>query len=70
MIVDNNVIDAVPLGDLLMALMAAFIVSNICYPKGCTNLYSFLQATILRYRPQNAALSVKYLLAQINAHGH
>lgn len=45
-IVDKRVIDQVEVIDIPCALMAAFFVYNICYPKGCANLYTFLEITV------------------------
>ena len=68
LVVDSHVIDEVPIGDLPFALMAAYFVFNICYPKGCNNFFSFLEIVVLNYCPEKASPSVKYLLAKINAH--
>ena len=67
LVVDSHVIDEVPIDDLPFALMAAYFVFNICYPKGCNNFYSFLEILVLNYSPEKASPSVKHLLAKINA---
>ena len=41
LVVDKQVIDEVPIDNLPFALMAAFFVYNICYPKGCNNFLFF-----------------------------
>ena len=41
LIVDKQIIDQVSLSSLPYALMSAFFVYNIYYPKGCTNFYTF-----------------------------
>ena len=41
---------------------------NICYPKGCNNFYPFLEIVVLKFSPEKASPSVKYLLAKISAH--
>ena len=41
--------------DIPYILMAAFFVYNICYPKGCINFYSFLEAVLLKFRSDKAS---------------
>ena len=47
LIVDKLVIDELNMDDLPFTLLAAFFVYNICYPKGCTNFYTFLEILLL-----------------------
>jgi len=68
LVIDNRVIDEVSFVDLPIALMAAYFVFDICYPKGCNNFYMFLEIVVLKYSSEKASPSVKYLLAKINAH--
>lgn len=68
LVVDKQVIDEVSFIDIPFVLMAAFFVYNICYPKGCNNFYSFLEIVTLRYSPEKASTSVKYLLTRISSH--
>lgn len=67
LVVDNHIVDEVPITDLPLALMAAYFVFNICYPKGCNNFYSFLEVVVLGYSPEKASPTVKYFLTKINA---
>ncbi len=68
LVVDNHIVNEVPIADVPFALMAAYFVFNICYPKGCNNLYSFLEVVVLNYSAEKASPSVKYFLAKINVH--
>lgn len=67
LIVDKQVIDKVPITNLPFSLMAAYFVYNICYPHGCTNFYSFLEVSMLKYSSQNVS-PVSYLLTKLSAH--
>lgn len=68
LIVDQQVIDEVPIDNLSYILMAAFFVYNICYPKGCNNFYSFLEISVLSYSADKGSPSVRHLLAKLSAH--
>ena len=65
LVVDKRIIDQVEIGDIPFVLMAAFFVYNICYPKGCSNFYSFLEIIALKYSPEKASPTVKYFLSRI-----
>ena len=67
LVVDKKVVDDVSFEDIPYILMAAFFVYNICYPKGCINLYSFLEV-LLKFRSDKASPTVKHLLAKLNVH--
>ena len=68
LVVDKKVVDDVSFEDIPYILMAAFFVYNICYPKGCINLYSFLEVVLLKFRSDKASPTVKHLLAKLNVH--
>ena len=51
--------------DLPFALMAAFFVFNIRYPRGCNNLFSFLEIITLKYPSNKASATVKYFLSSL-----
>lgn len=68
LVVDQQVVDEVPIDNLPFVLMAAFFVYNICYPKGCNNFYSFLEVSMLKYSAEKASPSVSHLLAKLSAH--
>ena len=52
--------------DIPFILMASFFVFNICYRKGCTNLYSFMEIVTLNYPPSGASASVKHFLSSLS----
>ena len=64
LIVDKHVIDEIDFVDIPFALMAAFFV-YICYPKRCTNFYTFLEIVVLKYSAEKAPPSVKFLLRSV-----
>ena len=65
---DKKVVDDASFEDIPYILMAVFFIYNICYPKGCINLYSFLEVVLLKFRSDKASLTVKHLLAKLNVH--
>ena len=65
LIVDKRVIGIVKMTELPFALMAAFFVYNICYPRGCSNFYSMLEILVLKYSSEKASPSIKHLLPKI-----
>ena len=62
LVVDKKVVDDVSFEDIPYILMAAFFVYNICYPKGCINLYFFLEVVLLKFRSDKASPIVNHLL--------
>lgn len=68
LIVDKLIIDKVPLLSLPYALMSAFFVYNICYPKGCNNFYAFMEIVVLNYCIEKASPCVKFLLTKLKPH--
>lgn len=53
------------LTDIPFVLMSAFFVFNICYPKGCNNLFSFMEILTLNYPSLSASATVKYFLSSL-----
>lgn len=49
--------------DIPFCLMAAYFVFNICYPRGCTNLFSFMEVITLNYPSTKVSATVKYFLS-------
>ena len=68
LVVDKQVIDEVPIDNLPLVLMAAFFVYKICYPKGCSNFYSFLEISMLKFSVKKASPSVTYFLTKLSVH--
>ncbi len=51
--------------DIPFVLMSAFLVFNIQYPLGCSNLYSFFEILVLNFPSRKASLTVKHFLSTI-----
>ena len=68
LVVDKTVVDKVAFEDVPFLLMSAFFVYNICYTKGCSNMYAFLEVVMLKFPPEKASPTVKHLLAKLGAH--
>lgn len=66
LVVDKSILSEVPLNCTLpFVLMAAFFVFNICYPKGCSNLYSFMEIVTLGYPASKSSVTVKHFLSSL-----
>ena len=50
LVIDKKVVCEVTFEDVPFVLISAFFVFNICYPKGCSNIYSFIEIKTLLYR--------------------
>ena len=50
LILDQQILCEVQNKDAVFALFSAFFVFNVCYPKGCTNTFSFLENVILNLK--------------------
>ena len=68
LVVDKHIVDEVHIEDTPFALMAAFFVYDIWYPKGCNNFHTLLEVVALKCSPEKASPSGKYLLAKLSAH--
>ena len=61
LVVDKVIISEVKtFNDLPFALMSAYFVFNICYPRGCNNLFSFMEVMTLKYLSTKASATVKH----------
>ncbi len=54
--------------DIPFNLMEAIFVYNICYPKGCSNFFTFLEIIALNYPSQKVSPTVKYFLSKMKDH--
>ena len=64
LVVDKTIISEIKsCSDIPFGLMAAYFVFNICYPRGCTNLFSFLEVITLNYPSTKVSATVKYFLS-------
>ena len=46
-VVDGEILCEVDVNDCVLALMSVFFVFNICYMKGVSNLFTFLEVVVL-----------------------
>ena len=66
LVVDKTIVCEVEvLHDIPFVLMAAFFVFNICYPKGCNNLFSFMEILTLNYPSHSASATVRHFLSSL-----
>ena len=64
LVVDKTIISEIKsCSDIPFCLMAAYFVFNICYPQGCTNLFSFLEVITLNYPSTKVSATVKYFIS-------
>ncbi len=68
LVTDRELITEVPLTDIPMVLTSAYFTYNICYPKGCTNFYAFMEVVPLNFPAYKALPTVKHLLSSLKAH--
>ena len=66
-IVDKKVLFMVKFEDIPFILMSLFFVFNVCYPRGCTNFYSFMEIVTLNYPIDKASPTVKHFLSSIDS---
>ena len=67
LIVDKSLVCEVQnICNIPFVLMAAFFVFNVCYPKGYSNLFSFMEIQTLDYPSGKASATVKHFLSSLN----
>lgn len=49
---ENKTVCEINTSDIPIYLLAMFYVYNMCYPKGCTNFYAFLELTLFKLTVQ------------------
>ena len=47
LVVDRTIIYVIDIKDVVFALLSCYFVFNICYPKGTSNLFQFLEVVLL-----------------------
>ena len=63
---ENKTVCEIKTGDIPIYLLAMFYVYNMCYPKGCTNFYAFLEMTLFKLSVQVPS-SVITLITRLNS---
>ena len=62
LVVDRQVVMEVSIDDIPLALMSAFFIFNIHYPKGCSNFYAFMEVYTIGYLVSRASPTVKHFV--------
>ena len=68
LVVDCEIIMEVSLDNCVLILLSSFFVYNICYPKGCKSIYSFLEFVFFDSSVEKLVPSVKQFLANLECH--
>ena len=63
LVVDSKIIMEVTLENCVLILLSSYFVFNICYPKGCYNVFSFLELMFFKSTLDKLAPSVKQFYA-------
>ncbi len=67
LIVDSIVtVEIIDCRDILSILLSSFFVFNVCYTKGCKNLYLFFEYALLNIVNRKLPPSVTHFLASLN----
>ena len=48
-----------------LTLLAAFFIFNVCYPKGSTNFYAFMEIMTLWFPMEKATATVKHFITSL-----
>ena len=65
LVTDNDIVTEIELSNVPLCLLAAYFVFNIQYPKGCKNVYTFLEVFFMGSPMENISASVKHFLATL-----
>lgn len=65
--IDRQLITEVSMESCVKVLLSAFYVFNICYPKGCNNICSFLEFVFFDVNIDRLAPSVKQFFTFISS---
>ena len=66
LVVDKTIVCEMEVtSDIPFILLAVFFVFNICYPKGCSNIFSFMEVLTLNYPSDRASATVKHFLSSL-----
>lgn len=68
LIVDDEVVSEIEIQDIPLALLSSFSVFNICYTKGCNNVYTFLERALLNLYHKEVPPSIDHFLAALHVH--
>ena len=65
LVVDKVVVKETTIESVLVSLLAAFYIFNICYRHGLVNFYTFFEVLLLNMNPKKVAPSVKLMLGKV-----
>ena len=65
LVIDCQIIGEVKLNDIPVTLLAAYFVFNICYVKGCCNMYTYFEVLFLNARPDKVSPTVKHFMTAL-----
>ena len=68
LVIDRQIVTEVPLESAVLSLMASYFVFNVCYPRGCCNLFMFLESKVLKLPSHKASLTVKNFMSNLCVH--
>ena len=68
LIIDGEIVDEIELQDIPLMLLSSFFVFNICYTRGCSNVYTFLEHALFNLQHKKLPPSVEHFLASLQVH--
>ena len=68
LIIDGEIVDEIELQDIPLVLLSSFFVFNICYTRGCSNVYTFLEHALFNLHHKRLPPSVEHFLASLQVH--
>ena len=66
LVIDCIIIGEVKVEQLPLILLAAYFVFNICYVKGCSNMFSFLEVLLCKSSLDKATASVNHFITSLH----
>ena len=67
LVFENETIYDISTDTIPISLLSFYYVYNLCYPKGCSNFYTFMEAGVFNLDLKNMPTSVANFLTRINA---
>ena len=68
LIIDGEIVNEVELQDIPLVLLSSFFVFNICYTRGCSNVYTLLEHVLFNLQHKRLPPSVEHFLASLQVH--
>jgi len=68
LIIDCEMVNEIDIQDVPLALLSCFFVFNICYTRGCGNVYTFLEHALFSLHHKKFPPSIDHFLAALHAH--